>query len=232
MTSNDRKEDQRARLLRAMIDLSAEAGYAQTSVAQIVAHARVSRSTFYEQFEDKRMCFGAAQRDLSERLLTRIERAARTARTEREASDAVLGVLVVFAEEDPSAARVLMNETLAAGKRAMDLRDELIAQIAGVLERAWDDATEESERRLDVPAQALVGGTFRLISIRILRGIGACTGSSRNSKIGPARTPEPVAHPTGGGWRPASMRARCRAPPTPTSPSLPRHSRCPRAGTG
>ena len=43
-------------------------GYAPTTVADVVGIARVSRQTFYEQFESKEACFLVAQ-DLGHRLI-------------------------------------------------------------------------------------------------------------------------------------------------------------------
>ena len=43
-----------------MLQCVNERGYAATTVADAVAHAAVSRSTFYSQFADKEACFIAA----------------------------------------------------------------------------------------------------------------------------------------------------------------------------
>jgi AcrR family transcriptional regulator len=51
---------QRTRLLRAMVDVMADKGYAGTSVADILRRARVSRETFYELFSSKEDCFMSA----------------------------------------------------------------------------------------------------------------------------------------------------------------------------
>src|SRR6476469_4725276 len=51
---------QRGRMLDAMAAAVAEKGYAATTVADVIARARVSRKTFYEQFRDKEECFLAA----------------------------------------------------------------------------------------------------------------------------------------------------------------------------
>ena len=52
--------DQRRRIIDAMIDSCAEKTYAATTITDIVARARISRTTFYKQFDDKRACFDAA----------------------------------------------------------------------------------------------------------------------------------------------------------------------------
>jgi AcrR family transcriptional regulator len=43
-----------------MIESCAEKTYAATTITDIVARARISRTTFYKQFDDKRACFEAA----------------------------------------------------------------------------------------------------------------------------------------------------------------------------
>src|SRR5271166_3727883 len=68
------KRSQRERLLDAMIELMAQTGYQQVSIAQVSARAGVSRATFYEQFEDKEDCILAAYRAAGERLLAQAPR--------------------------------------------------------------------------------------------------------------------------------------------------------------
>jgi AcrR family transcriptional regulator len=54
------RQTQRQRILDAMIESCAEKTFAATTITDIVARARISRTTFYKQFEDKRACFDAA----------------------------------------------------------------------------------------------------------------------------------------------------------------------------
>jgi AcrR family transcriptional regulator len=53
-------QSQRQRILDAMIESCAEKTYAATTISDIVSRARISRTTFYKQFEDKRACFEGA----------------------------------------------------------------------------------------------------------------------------------------------------------------------------
>ncbi|MCD2192438.1 TetR/AcrR family transcriptional regulator [Actinomycetospora endophytica] len=55
----------RMRLVRAAIDLFAEQGYDDTSVAQIAARAGLSKATFFRHFRDKREVLFAGQDDHS-----------------------------------------------------------------------------------------------------------------------------------------------------------------------
>jgi AcrR family transcriptional regulator len=60
-TSPDLSEQvQRQRIVDAMIESCAEKTYAATTITDIVASARISRTTFYKHFDDKRACFDAA----------------------------------------------------------------------------------------------------------------------------------------------------------------------------
>lgn len=51
---------QRQRIIDAIIESCAEKTYAATTITDIVSRARISRTTFYKHFDDKRSCFDAA----------------------------------------------------------------------------------------------------------------------------------------------------------------------------
>jgi AcrR family transcriptional regulator len=51
---------QRQRIIDALIESCAEKTYAATTITDIVGRARISRTTFYKHFDDKRSCFDAA----------------------------------------------------------------------------------------------------------------------------------------------------------------------------
>jgi AcrR family transcriptional regulator len=63
------RASQRERALRAMIECVGEEGWAETTVPDVVARARVSRNSFYEHFEDKTACFLAALDEAARELL-------------------------------------------------------------------------------------------------------------------------------------------------------------------
>src|SRR5262245_21318470 len=63
---------QRARLLVATLRATAELGYREMSVQDVLDRAGVSRPTFYEHFENKEACFLTALDGASGRLRTRI----------------------------------------------------------------------------------------------------------------------------------------------------------------
>jgi AcrR family transcriptional regulator len=69
-------EASRARILGGLADSIAERGYAATTIADIVRHARVSKRTFYEQFADKEACFLDLYSQTSDELVALIAAAA------------------------------------------------------------------------------------------------------------------------------------------------------------
>jgi AcrR family transcriptional regulator len=162
-----RKSTQRERLVVAMAEVATREGYTAANVAQVIAHAGVSRPTFYEYFEDKQDCFLAVHRELAADLRARVELA-----VEREAparaAQAMVTALVEFANSEPTAARYLMQEAMAGGPRAREERDRTISSIIEVVERALVRAPETPTP--DVPMHALVGGIYRVLALRLRRG--------------------------------------------------------------
>src|SRR5262249_49778086 len=65
------RTSQRIRLLEAVLE-GAGVGYAQMSVADVIADANVSRKTFYEHFRDKEDCFLAAYDFVADRTLAKL----------------------------------------------------------------------------------------------------------------------------------------------------------------
>ena len=63
---------QRERLLEAAVDVVAEKGYGATTVADLTREAGISRTTFYEMFEDKEACFLAAYDSVADALVRRV----------------------------------------------------------------------------------------------------------------------------------------------------------------
>jgi AcrR family transcriptional regulator len=206
-----------------MTELVAREGYATTSIAQVISLARVSRSTFYEHFEDKLDCFLALERDLAARALSTIERTVQEHAT-GDVTHTVLSTLVELSERDPAGARVMLTESLAAGQHAMEQRDRLLIEIGQLVEDAWDAASSEAPV-LDIPAHVLVGGVCRLLSLRILRGASGPTCLRGPTPIRGRQASPGGKRSTAGKELPYPVRL------TPTCPRLPRRRPCPRADT-
>jgi AcrR family transcriptional regulator len=125
---------QRSRILAALIELSAEHGYAAVTVRDLSRAAGVSKASFYAQFHGKEDCFTAAY----DRVLRQAARAVlvseREGRIGRERLRAALAALGDELAAQPAAARLVLVESLAAGpavrarvNRRMGLFESLVA---------------------------------------------------------------------------------------------------------
>ncbi|HYM44919.1 MAG TPA: TetR/AcrR family transcriptional regulator, partial [Solirubrobacteraceae bacterium] len=168
MASHHRKSTQRERLLAGMLAAANRDGYAGANVSQVIAHAGVSRPTFYEYFTDKDDCFLAVHREISGRLLEQIRHAVAEAPPE-QAPQAAIRRLVQRAEAQPAEVRFLTNDALAGGPRALDERDHTIGQIEKIIERARAK-TPPQTRSPDLPTLALIGAGYQLLAQRLRRG--------------------------------------------------------------
>jgi AcrR family transcriptional regulator len=165
------KRTQRERLLEAMVELSASAGYQAASIAQLSSRAGVSSATFYEQFGGKEDCFVAAYRMVTERMLEQLEPvAADTVATDEEWSQAArmaLGRLLSAIRRDPDGGRVLYIESMAGGPLMLEERRGVLEEFERRAQNLLD-STPRGGSTLDLPAAALVGAT-RAIVTRHLR---------------------------------------------------------------
>jgi AcrR family transcriptional regulator len=107
------EQTQRQRIIDAMIESCAEKTYAGTTITDIVGSARISRTTFYKHFDDKRACFDAA----IDYCISQLEGVAGSAHSEadgpgdatRKAAAAVLDCLAAR----PGLAQLLSGDALA-----------------------------------------------------------------------------------------------------------------------
>ena len=126
--------NQRERLVAAMAEECAGAGYAEATVAAVAKRAGVSSLTFYKQFEDKRACMLAAHGELLGRLLEAVDGAPGK---EAAAPSAVLRTALAIFAADPPSARLLTVEILAAGPQGVERHDAMAAAFAERLGCDW-----------------------------------------------------------------------------------------------
>ncbi|HET9198617.1 MAG TPA: helix-turn-helix domain-containing protein [Solirubrobacterales bacterium] len=103
-----------------MIESCAEKTYATTTIADIVARAHISRTTFYKHFDDKRDCFDAAI-DYCVGEMQRVAAAAHSPADSpgdaaRKAASAVVGALAAR----PGLAQVLTGDAMAVEPQVIE----------------------------------------------------------------------------------------------------------------
>ena len=64
--------NQRQRIISSAASALADFGYADMTVAHITTHAQVSRTTFYQNFENKQDCILGAHKEIFESFLIRL----------------------------------------------------------------------------------------------------------------------------------------------------------------
>jgi AcrR family transcriptional regulator len=140
-------------------------GFADTTIADVVTAARVSRRTFYEHFESREACLIALYEAASAHALRELSAAIDPARDWRvQINEALRRYLAVLAEQ-PTLLRtlfvavfVLGDAGLAARRRANDRLVQFIIDTARSGAPTWGSAAPSREM-----ATALVGGINELI---------------------------------------------------------------------
>jgi AcrR family transcriptional regulator/DNA-binding MarR family transcriptional regulator len=158
---------QRARILSAMVEVSAELGYIGAAVAQVVARAGVSRRTFYELFEGREECFLAAFEWGVAHAREAMAEAYASQRSWRERVRYALAALLAFLEAEPQLARVLVIEALGAGKLVLARRGQVMDELIAALNAAAPQPRAAAEKPL-LTAEGVVGGAFSVIHGRLL----------------------------------------------------------------
>jgi AcrR family transcriptional regulator len=160
----DLRPSQRLRLLRGMVEACSSKGYATATVADVVRAARVSRQTFYEQFDSKEACFLAAQ-DLGHRLIqAQVVQAAGGERWDDDLANVFRAYFALLAAE-PELAHATLVEALGAGQAALARRARALVRHAELLEQLQETGRAEDP---DLPALdrdlslAIIGGINEL----------------------------------------------------------------------
>ncbi|GAA3252857.1 TetR/AcrR family transcriptional regulator [Dactylosporangium siamense] len=144
----------------------ADKGYAATTIADVVMHARVSKRTFYEHFADKETCLMALYEQGCGYLLGVVKSAATGGGTWKSMiNDGVTAYLNAL-EGMPAVTRTLLVEIQAAGPKAYRLRQQMQRRFADTLvevvdaARAADPAIPKLSQLLAI---ALVGGVHEMM---------------------------------------------------------------------
>jgi AcrR family transcriptional regulator len=162
-------EIQRGRMIAAAVNTVQDIGYARTTVAELISRARISRKTFYEVFADREDCFLAAfEHALSEasRLATE---AYESESCWREGTRVALARLLVFMEQEPRLARLLIVDSLASGPKVLARRRQALDDLAKVVDRGRP-TNELGSYPPSLMAAGIVGGALAVLHSHLLQG--------------------------------------------------------------
>jgi AcrR family transcriptional regulator len=157
---------QRVRMLTAMVQEISQRGAANVSVAHVVDRSGVSRRTFYEIFEDREDCFLAAFDDALEHVAAVVLAAYEEPGSWRARIRAALSALLEWLDYDPASGRLLVVESLAAGPRALERRQSVLARIIPVIEEGQGEG-KASAAPPPLTAEGIAGGVLSVLHARL-----------------------------------------------------------------
>jgi AcrR family transcriptional regulator len=158
-------KEYRRRLMEGMAAAVAERGYADTTIADIVRHARVSRRTFYEHFAGKEACLLALYAAASERVIRAIGEAVGASGDRETRIARATETYLTRMQAHPVITRTLILEILAAGAAGLQVRREINQRYA----EQFRALVQADGGRLSAElAAAAVGGINELILQAVL----------------------------------------------------------------
>lgn len=150
-----------------MVEVCAERGAANVSVAHVVARSGVSRRTFYAQFEGREECFLAALDLAMARIAARVVPAFEGEREWREGVRAGLGALLEILVQEPGIGRLCLVETLGAGELALERRARVLRSLIAAIDRGRAQARAPATPP-PLTAEGTVGAVLSVIHARLL----------------------------------------------------------------
>jgi AcrR family transcriptional regulator len=157
---------QRERMLDAMARAVAAKGYASVTVTDVVSLAGVSRSTFYEHFDDRDECFLATFQAGAQALGAAVAEAVVALGDAGDWHERVRAGIERYTQvlaENPDATHALLIHGTAAGPRAAELRRNARAGFVALFRGAPD-----GDKVPEAYFVALVGAISELVQSQIL----------------------------------------------------------------
>ncbi len=181
LTRKQVQASQRQRILDAILDVVGEHGYAGATVAHVTAAAGISRTTFYEQFRNKREAFLTAYDEFGVRFLGDMDAASGS--TPAEVLSSAAERLVDWGRRRPLACRAFLVEIHAVGEQGVEHRERVMKIAEERFERVaeWvrsvDPSVPEPPRLV---GRAVVAGSWELTA-EAVRTSGDTTADSREA---------------------------------------------------
>jgi AcrR family transcriptional regulator len=160
---------QRDRLLEAAVRIVAAKGYGAVTIGDLTKEAGVSRTTFYELFEDKEACFLAAYDKAVEGLVRHTVSAYESGQTWPDRAAAGLAALLEALAAEPALARLSLVDIGSAGPAAQRRYRNAVQRLTPLFEEGRDFAPGGRNLPANTSRMA-IGGVTGLISDELLAG--------------------------------------------------------------
>jgi AcrR family transcriptional regulator len=160
---------QRERLMEAAVRVVAAKGYGAMTIADLTKGAGVSRTTFYELYEDKEACFLAAYDNAVDALVRRVVGAYESEQGWPERAAAGLLALLETLAEEPALARLSLVDIGNAGPLAQRRYRAAIQRLTPLFDEGRDFAPGGRGLPANTSRMA-IGGVTGLISDELVAG--------------------------------------------------------------
>lgn len=154
-----------------MAESAALKGYAETTIADIVREAGVSRRTFYEHFETKAECLVALYEAASLQALAVLAAGVEDDAPWQAQVERALGDYFSWMAQNPALLRTLFVEILGLGAEGLTVRRMVHDHIAGFVLKVVN-ASGEAKLSPQL-AGAIVGGISELVLEKVEQGHAA-----------------------------------------------------------
>jgi AcrR family transcriptional regulator len=155
--------DHQQRLLRGLALALVEKGYAATTIADLVAHAAVSRRTFYEHFETKAQCFLALFESVSVEGLRILARQIQPGTPWQQQIEVALAGYFEWMSKNPVLLRILFIDILALGAEGLSVRRKVHDQIALFIRQTLEKEPGTPSAVPHAHLVGVVGGIHELV---------------------------------------------------------------------
>jgi AcrR family transcriptional regulator len=160
---------ERERIMRAVAEVCAERGYAETTVAAIVERAGSSEEAFYNLFDDVEDCTVASMNALTAQILAEVSGSYSADRSEWDSGILGMKAILELMAAHPSFAYlgyVVARQTSTA--RIQEVYRGAAQMLVMMIERLWEYSELDTQPRL--AAKAALGGCEALVRSEVVAG--------------------------------------------------------------
>lgn len=158
---------QRARLVGAMIEAVSRHGYAGVTLRELVGLAGVSKTTFYEHFEDKQDCFLVAFEVIVAEAAAQIGNAREAGESPPTRLRTTLAAAAELMAAMPTASSLILVDSLSLGVAGTEPREEAMRRVEEILHESFAEGGQAGEVS-ELTVRGIAGG-LRRIAYRSVR---------------------------------------------------------------
>ncbi len=153
-----------------MVQAVARHGYAETTVAELVSIAAVSKSTFYAHFQDKEDCFFVTLDTIVDEVSARVGVATRSQTGLEPSLAAALSRFADFLVGESEAAALVVVHSLSLGAAAVSHIERAGEAFERTLRDSLADASDRQAAPSELSVRAIVGGVRTVVYRRLRAG--------------------------------------------------------------